>query len=245
MKSFKEEDMYKYVQKYFKGLGYEVHGEVSNCDVVCIKNDEIIIIEMKKNFSTKLLAQALSRQKITEKVYIAIPKPKKYTWKKRIEILGICKRLGVGVILINMVSNKDRLNIALEPIKMSIVLKRKREKVLNELNNRNVNINKGGITNKKINTAFKEKCVKIACALELVGESSAKDLIKFYECDVKTNNILYVNILGWFDKVSRGVYRLNDYGLQKIHSDEFKEVYDYYKKDINCIYNKIELGDSI
>ncbi len=241
MITFKEEDMYKYVEKYFRNLGYQVDGEVRDCDIVCIKGEELVIIEMKKNFSTKLLAQALSRQKITDKIYIAIPKPKKYTNKKRHEILNICKRLGIGVILINMRNNKDRFKIILHPIKMVPIVKRQKDKILNEFNGRNVNINKGGITNKKINTAFKEKSVKIACSLELVGESSAKDLIKFYNCDEKTNDIMYRNSLKWFDNVSRGKYKLNDYGLKKLHSKEYKETYKYYNKEIKKIYNKINL----
>ncbi len=240
MINFKEEDMYKYIEQYFKKLEYAVDGEVEDCDVVCVKGDELVIIEMKKNFSTKLLFQALSRQKITSQVYIAIPKPKKYTLKKRNEILSLCKRLGVGVILINMKNNEDRCKIILEPIEISIINKKKKEKVLKEFKGRNINMNKGG-TNKKINTAFREKSVKIACALELVGESGAKDLIKFYECDEGTYNILYRNVYKWFDKASHGKYKLNDYGLKELHSKKFTEVYNHYKKEINKLYNKINL----
>ncbi len=242
MNNFKEEDMYKHIEKYFKQLGYKVDGEVGDCDVVCIKNDELIVIEMKKNFTTKLLYQGLRRQKITDKVYIAIPRPKKYTLKKRSEIVSICKRLGVGVILINMTrsrSSDEKCQIILEPIKMTVVLKRKRDKVLKEFSGRSLNINKGGATNKKINTAFREKSVKISCALELTGENSAKNLVKYYECDESTRDILYRNVYRWFDKVGYGTYKLNEYGLKMLHSDDFKDVYEHYKKEIKKLHKKI------
>ncbi len=240
MNNFKEEDMYKYIEKYFKNLGYKVDGEVLDCDIVCIKDDELIVIEMKKNFSTKLLYQALRRQKITDKVYICIPKPKKYTLKKRNEILSISKRLGLGVILVNMSNkNKSRCEVIVEPKKMSVVLNKSKNKVLDEFNGRSVNINKGGTTNKKINTAFRERCVKIGCALELVGESSPKNLVNLYECDEKTRDILYINAYRWFDNVSRGIYKLNEYGKEKLHSDEFKSVYKYYKKEVAKLHKEI------
>ncbi len=240
MNKFKEEDMYKHIEKYFKNQGYRVDGEVADCDIVCIKDEELIVIEMKKNLSTKLLYQGLRRQKVTDKVYIAIPKPKKYTLTKRNEILSITKRLGLGVILINMSNkSKERCEIIVEPKKMSIVISKNRKKVLDEIKGRSVNINKGGITNKKINTAFREKCVKIGCILELIGESSPKDLVKYYECDEKTRHILYTNVYGWFTNVSKGVYKLNDFGLEKLHSEEFKIVYKHYKKEVNKLYIKI------
>ncbi len=234
--TFKEEDMYKHIKKHYEKLGYKVDGEVKDCDVVCLKEDEIVVIEMKKTFNTKLLYQAISRQKITEKVYVAIPRPKKFTIKKRREITVISGRLGIGVILINMTKSKyDKFQIILEPKKVSVVVKKKREEILNELNNRNLNINVGGVTNKKINTAYKEKVVKIATALEATKENTAKELIKTFECDKTTNRILYINNYKWFENVSRGVYKLNEYGEKKLHSEEFKELYKYYKKDITKI----------
>lgn len=240
MADFKEEDMYKPIEKYFKNLGYKVDGEVADCDVVCIKENEIIVIEMKKVFSTKLLYQGMRRQKITEKVYIAIPKPKKYTLQKRSEIISICKGLGLGAILINMnKSSKDKFQIILEPEKKANVLKYRYDKVLKEFEGRSLNINKGGVTNKKINTAFKERNIKIACALELIGEGSAKNLIKYYECFPKTNMLLSNNTLGWYDRVGHGQYKINKYGLEKLHSDEFKEIYKFYSKEIKTLHKKI------
>lgn len=47
-RDFKEEDMYDLVRDYFLELGYKVNGEVRSCDVTAIKEDTLIILELKK-----------------------------------------------------------------------------------------------------------------------------------------------------------------------------------------------------
>jgi hypothetical protein len=38
-----EKDLYWPVHNYFKKLGYDVHGEVKDCDITASKGDELII----------------------------------------------------------------------------------------------------------------------------------------------------------------------------------------------------------
>ena len=38
-----------------------------------VKGDELIVIELKKGFSTDLLIQATDRQRVTDSVYVALP----------------------------------------------------------------------------------------------------------------------------------------------------------------------------
>jgi len=42
-----EVDLYKPVKDYFTSEGYDVYGEVNDCDVVAVKEDELIIVELK------------------------------------------------------------------------------------------------------------------------------------------------------------------------------------------------------
>src|SRR5690625_2506720 len=78
-----ETDLYKPVQHYFHSLGYRVQAEVNDCDVVAVKDDSLIIIELKLNLNITLLMQATKRQKFTSEVYIAIPKPKSSLRRRR------------------------------------------------------------------------------------------------------------------------------------------------------------------
>ena len=70
-----ETDLYKPIQNYFIQRGYEVYGEVKNCDVTAVKGEEIIIVELKRSFNLGLLMQAVQRQKVSELVYVAVPRP--------------------------------------------------------------------------------------------------------------------------------------------------------------------------
>lgn len=72
----KEMDLYEPINKYFKRKGFEVYGEVKDCDMAVIKDDLLILVELKLNLSVDLLIQATKRQRVSEHVYVAIPKPK-------------------------------------------------------------------------------------------------------------------------------------------------------------------------
>ena len=78
----KESELYEPVKRLFEGGGYSVNAEVRDCDVTAVRNDELIIIELKTNLSVALLAQGLKRQRCGADVYVAVPKPKNYSPKK-------------------------------------------------------------------------------------------------------------------------------------------------------------------
>lgn len=71
-----EVDLYQPVKDYFVKEGYEVYGEVNHCDVAAVKESELVIIELKLSLTIDLLIQATKRQRLTNQVYVAIPKPK-------------------------------------------------------------------------------------------------------------------------------------------------------------------------
>src|SRR5690554_4726501 len=91
-----EKELYKPVHDYFEKFGYDVHGEVKDCDITASKGDELIIIELKRNLNLELLIQAVKRQRITENVYIAILEPKSLFTKKWKDLCFIVRRLEVG-----------------------------------------------------------------------------------------------------------------------------------------------------
>jgi hypothetical protein len=180
-----EKDLYWPVHNYFKKLGYDVHGEVKDCDITASKGDELIIIELKRNLSIDLLIQAAKRQRITESVYIAIPKPKYSVYtKKWKDLCFIIRRLELGLITISLKNGVEQVNVVFEPYpfdrrKSMRLSGRKRRNIISEIDGRHGNYNVGGSTRTEIMTAYRENAVHIACCLKKYGQLSPRKLIHF------------------------------------------------------------------
>lgn len=71
-RDFLEEEMYDLVRDYFQDLGYNVQGEVRSCDVTALKEDTLVILELKKSLSLELLLQAVKRQKLGDLTYVCV-----------------------------------------------------------------------------------------------------------------------------------------------------------------------------
>ena len=109
-----EVDLYKPVKDFFTAEGYDVYGEVNDCDVVAVKEDELIIVELKLRLNLELVMQATKRQRLSDQVYVAIPKPKlSFRSQKWRDICYLMRRLEVGLLLVslNKMKNKSRLSI--------------------------------------------------------------------------------------------------------------------------------------
>ena len=71
----KESDLYPPVRLFLEGQGYEVKGEVKNCDVVAVRDDEEpVVVELKLTLNLDLLVQAIARLALTQNVYVAVPR---------------------------------------------------------------------------------------------------------------------------------------------------------------------------
>ena len=51
MSDFQEKDLYEPVKNMLEENGYEVKGEIKNCDIAAVKNGELIVVELKKAFN--------------------------------------------------------------------------------------------------------------------------------------------------------------------------------------------------
>lgn len=226
-----EKDLFPPVKKYFSKLNYEVYGEVNDCDVVAVKADELIIIELKLHFNSDLLIQATNRQRLTDQVYVAIPKPRfKRNSKKWHDMCHLLKRLELGLIMVTFLKSTTKLEVILEPgpydRKYSVQsYKRKRQKLFDEIKGRNINNNIGGSNQTKIMTAYKESCIQIATCFLHYGPLSPKKLRQLGTGD-KTLSILSQNHYGWFRRIARGVYDLSELGKKEL--TKFPEAVHYY-----------------
>ncbi|MBR5816137.1 MAG: hypothetical protein IKY38_01795, partial [Anaerotignum sp.] len=174
MADFKETDLYGPVRAFLEEEGYQVQAEVKGCDIAAVKDGQMVIVELKKAFNLKLVYQGMERQCLTEHVFVAIPRPKKgqreKAWK---DMLKLLKRLELGLLTVALDSPLQTVDVVLEPSdSLAWKNRKKREKVQAELENRQVDANVGGMTRRKIMTAFREKSIRVACLLEKEGQLS-------------------------------------------------------------------------
>jgi hypothetical protein len=236
----KETDLYLPIKLFFEDLGYTVHAEVKNCDIALYKDGRLTVIEMKKSFTLNLLYQAIERQKPGDEVFVAIPRPVKSSGKTYKSMLALIKKLDLGLITVALDSPVKTVEILVFPrlsteTKKSIRYQRKKTAVINELSARTHDLNLGGSTKRKLMTAYREKVIKIACALAQNGAAKASGLIKKYGCDKNTYNILYRNLYGWFSKTSNGMYVINDKGYAALADEAIAPVVSYYQEQIKAM----------
>jgi hypothetical protein len=226
-KKLQEIDLYKPIQTYFLREGYEVYGEVKDCDIVAVKDEELVVIELKLTLSVDLLIQAAKRQRITDKVYVAIPKPKHRLNSKRwTEKCHLIRRLELGLLVVSSPGKRGRAEIIFEPTPfIRRKNKRKRDSIMKEINGRSADYNVGGSNRTKIMTAYKENCIQIACYLENLGPLSPK-MLNQLGSGKNTSSVLTKNYYGWFERIKRGIYVITEKGKEEIK--EYPELINYY-----------------
>ena len=233
---FEEKDMYMPVKSFFERLGYAVNGEVKDCDMTLVKDNELVIVEMKKNFTIDLLIQALDRQTITDNVYVVIPRPSRLNTDKRNGVIRLMKRLSLGLLYVAMDSPVKLVEVVVFPENADTARTKRgrarKESILREISGRSGDFNAGGSTRRKISTAYREKCIKILCVMERTGEEKPAGLRNLYNCDEKTRGILASNVYGWFYRIDKGLYGISAKGWEFLTSGEFKELVDYYRNEI-------------
>lgn len=170
-----EAELYAPLKAFFGLHGYDIKGEVRNCDMVGMKEGltEPLIVEMKKTFNLALLLQGMERLKMSSQVYLAVEKSraKKGSVNQRwSEISGLCRKLGLGLITVTFYKTKAPfVEVLCRPGEDSVADRRKaprkRERLLVEFRERSGDYNTGGVTRAKLVTAYREKTLRVAAAL--------------------------------------------------------------------------------
>lgn len=232
-----EVDLFKPVSDFLIEQGYTVRSEVKDCDIAAFKDEELVIVELKRNLSVDLLAQAAKRQKSADIVYMAVPKPKRLTgnakWK---DIIHLVRRLELGLILVSFKGEKGIVEIAVHPMPFDREAsrrgnKKKREGIIKEAKSRYIDANTGGSTRTKLVTAYKESAIYVACCLNKYGPMSPKQIKELVAVDTKPATILLNNYYGWFDRVKKGIYTINEEG---------KAALEHHKQHAAYFNNKLE-----
>lgn len=211
-----EKDMFQSLKIHLEKLGYTVKAEVLNTDITAIKDDCVIIIEMKKTLNTTLMYQGSKRQRISDYVYLAIARPttKQLRSKQFREKMHLVRKLQLGLMFVNI--DKGTVETFLDPKNYTMRKNRiKKRRLLKEFEQRHTSFNTGGVTKTKIITAYRERALVIAYHLQN-APLAIKD-IKILTNDFKCSTILQKNYYHWFDRIDRGIYKLNNLGIKELN----------------------------
>jgi hypothetical protein len=236
MKGLKEVDLYPPVAEFLIARGYTLRSEVEGSDVVALQGDELVIVELKLNFSIDLLLQATERQKSADTVYVAIVRPASgmhgSRWRR---IVHLVRRLELGLILVSFSTPRPLVEIAVHPESFSPKRShQKRRAIIREARGRSDDFNAGGAVRRKLVTAYRENAIQIAYYLKLNGPLSRQELVD-RGCGTRTKAILSHNVYGWFMRVSRGVYSLSERGQEELR--------EY--SNVTALFEKADAGNSL
>ena len=224
---FKESDMYAPIRDLLTSQGFTVRGEVKGCDITAVRDDALWIIEMKLHANITLIYQAMARQDATGWVFIAIPRPRNARDGNFLKLKKLVKKLQLGLITVALDSPAKFAEIVVFPVGKEDKKNKKTAAVKREIAGRTVD-STGGTAKTQINTAYRERCVRIACLLEARGALSPKELVKL-GCEKDTARLLRVNTLGWFEKVAKGLYGLSAEGIGYLEDNAGGSLVAYYR----------------
>lgn len=201
----RETDLYEPVKSFLEGQGYVVKGEIGAVDVVAMRGDEPpVLVELKLGFSLALVHQGIARQKVSDLVYLAIPKPQKARALK--DNLALCRRLGLGLLTVRL--RDGFVEPLADPGPFTPRKSPKRTaRLLREFARREGDPNKGGAARTGIVTSYRQDALKCAEYLQAHGPSKGAEVAKAMRVPTATR-IMAADHYGWFERVERGVYGL-------------------------------------
>jgi hypothetical protein len=214
----KESDLYLPLKRFLHAQGYEVKGEVHDCDVVAIREREApVVVELKRALNLDVVLQAVQRLSLTPKVYIAISKQSGALKSRRRHVLKLMRMLGLGLIAIDAGHDGSYVEVLLDPGEYRPRRSKPRqERLLGEFMKRVGDPNLGGSDRRRgIMTVYRQRAIAIAMFLQQQPPAKASHIAATLR-DPKARDILYRDVYGWFDRVSVGMYALSPRGEQEI-----------------------------
>ncbi|MBO9402390.1 DUF2161 family putative PD-(D/E)XK-type phosphodiesterase [Shimia sp. R9_3] len=212
MSKIAETELYAPIKAWLEARGFEVKAEVGAADVVAMRaGEEPVIIELKTGFSLALLQQAVARQAVTDAVYVAVPRWKgRAGWKAFSGNIGLCKRLGIGVLSVRLKDGAVEAHcdpVPFQPRKS----KTRKAQLLKAFSRLEGDPNVGGTRGATV-TVYRQDAEKCAVYLNENGASRGRDVAGGTGVENATT-LMRDNHYGWFEKVEKGVYMLSESGV--------------------------------
>lgn len=211
-----EADLYHPIKAFLEVQGYEVKGEVGACDIVAVRGQEALVVELKERLSLALILQAVDRLSVSDTVYVAfrIGKGHSASWRsRRKQVVRLLRRLGLGLLT---VSTQGNVVPVLDPSPYRPRKNaRRRSRLLKEFAERVGDPEAGGSPARQRLTAYRQN------ALRCVQQLAVDDVLKVSAIRERTGvtragAILRDNHYGWFDRVRLGHYTLSPKGRQAL-----------------------------
>jgi hypothetical protein len=210
-----EATLYAPVKAFLEARGYDVKGEVRGCDLVARRGDEPpVVVELKLRFNLALVLQGIDRLALTERVYLAVPRPPSRRRRSRgpapdaPDIRKLCRRVGLGLILVG----RRSVEILEEPLPYRPRLAKARAlRLKDEFDRRIGDANVGGTASVPVVTAYRQDALRCARALALEGPMRVGAL-RAAAGVPSAARMLQRNVYGWFTRIERGTYILSDGG---------------------------------
>jgi len=208
----KESELYAPIKRFLEKQGYEVKGEIKDCDILAVRGSEDpIVVELKLTFNLDVLLQAVNRLSLSPVVYIGIPSSCRAYRKRRRHILKILRMLGIGLILVG--PRHDQVETVLDPVEYRPRINRQRRaQLLGEFQRRQGDPMPGGSGRRRgMMTAYRQRALRLAQYLAEHGPAKASVLAHNLAIS-EARLILYRNVYGWFDRLGMGIYQLSPQG---------------------------------
>jgi hypothetical protein len=208
-----ESDLYPAIKAFLEKQGFTVKAEVKGCDVVGTRGVEPpVIVELKRSFNLALLLQGIDRLAVTDRVYLAVGRPRgrRRAVVYRRDIRKLCRRLGLGLLTIGPGSSPTGVEVLVDPVPYRPRPDGRRlGRLLGEHARRAGDPNRGGITRSPIMTAYRQEALRCALLIDRGGDASLRAL---RETGLVPNaaRIVQRDVYGWFSRVGRATYRLTD-----------------------------------
>ena len=203
--ALKESDLYEPVKAFLVARGYEVKGEIGPCDLFAVREDgETIVVELKTRLTLDLVLQGVDRLSVCETVYLAIPTSASAWRRRRRSILGLLRRLGLGLVTVGA---RGGVTVVLDPgpyRPRGSATRRKR--LLREFDARSGDPETGGSAQRVRMTAWRQDNLRLLRALA-DSETRSVAWLRSTSGVASAARILQRDPLGWFERVRRGHYR--------------------------------------
>lgn len=214
----KESDLYPPLKRFLESQDYEVKGEVGDCDVMAVRGTEKpVVVELKLSLNLDVILQSIDRLSLTSNVYIGVPEQCKILKRRRKRIVKLLRMLGLGLMTIDPTREFCNVDVLLDPgTYQPRISKRSQERLLGEFVKRVGDPNLGGTDKRKgVMTVYRQRTIRIALFLQEHGATRALQIATDLQ-EPKARDILYRNVYGWFDRVSRGVYEISPRGMREV-----------------------------
>lgn len=204
-----ETSLYAAVKRHLELLGFAAKGEICGCDIVALRvADEpfLVVVEMKLSFTLELVLQAVDRLPMADEVWLAVRASTRGRDRDS-RVQKLCRLLGFGLLRVS--PGSERVEVLSEPGPYRPRINgRRRSRLLEEHRRRRGDPAHGGSTRQPIMTAYRQRA--LACAAQLRSGPQPVRILR--SCAEDAAAILLRNVYGWFERETRGIYRLTAAG---------------------------------